>query len=109
MRIKPTSQSREQRGKNEGDEADAEDVDAEACQEDVAAAQASHRAALAGIEQIGARQHREADDQPDQIVDRLRRYQRRRENRDRRDAGHAGVLSEAYDVTEYEINRNAPG
>ena len=33
---------------------------------------APDRAAFAGIEQIGARQHGEADDDPDQIVDRLR-------------------------------------
>ena len=70
VRIEPAGQSRQQCGEHEGDEADAEDVDAEARQQHAAAAQAPDRAAFAGIEQIGARQHGEADHEPDQIVDR---------------------------------------
>ncbi len=109
MRIQPAGERGEQRGNRECDEPGAEGVDAQALDEPIASAQCPYRAAFPGLQQIARQQQGRDQNGPDQIEYLPAADERYRPDRDRRNAGDAGEVSEAVDVAEQEIDRQAPG
>ena len=109
VRIEPAGQACQQSGENENRKPHAEEIDREAFHHGDAAAQAADGAALARVEQVPAQQHDDAEQPPDEEVDRGGAGERDRSDRDRRNAGQPAVAPERIDVAEQEIDGNAPG
>ena len=76
VRVEPAGQAGEQRGEHEQREPHPERVGADARQQHRAAAQAPDRAARPRLQQVAVEEEGQADQRPDQVVDRVRLDQR---------------------------------
>ncbi|MCY1525718.1 hypothetical protein D9M68_607070 [compost metagenome] len=109
VRVKPAGGAGLQRGDDEDHHARTGRVHAHRLRHHAAALERADGAALARVQQVLRRPHRRQQEGPDQVVDAVALGQRPAEQVDGGNVWNAGVAAQAFDGTEDEVERQAPG